>query len=827
MVTSHGRFLILRRHDTVPSILYYPLLDDSESQEPSPKKTKHVEENRTIAEKLRACKYSTFNQINADVEFVCASLMKALKEREDSLSSGPYATATPLSEEDVTLLASIMAFQKVFKTLVGSSSIQTLSNGTAKEIKTEDANEFSVMDASKPGRPILTLFANAQGPKQLFSSFQKPIRVGDQTDGDEIDIGVEVTIPLRELGLPNFVVSTTIPPSSVGGQPAKGKTFGERFPPPKNTPHLQPPKSSNKLATKASTIGWVSGESLSRQITRRSYNWCVTRLNTGKSLDYSKVLDMQSEPVSPEERRRQRDRALSIGSAQPPQSEAARLAVQQVKDETLFRNAFSSFAPCYDNSDAIVPTEVKNEIWWSRIGQYRAERVFAPATVVDEVEEIGTEEEDAEDKEMKEAIENFDPALFQGTDPFNKEEQDETMADILQEVNDLIETLYSYQRIRGSTLASTTAPTTPVSQRTALTEIIGTPSTPSAAEVEIFKTLQEQLVLLITQLPPYLVTRLNGDKLQELNISTQILFETDDAPGILEDNTPTPAIKEAAAHLDSQASAQRTYARNAPLAPTRSNSNYYPQSQGQPRTPSASYPRPSAPQGYAGGYTNTPGRPHYGAPQPGFAQGVYAQTPMRMGYQSTPQSQYYQQNQQAQSRMNFAQTYQGTPTNHVRQYPQQHMPNYQQRSSSGHGAYGYQQPVPSPHMRNVPSPMQAGHVPPPLATPLGMPQQGLPGLSATSPHLRNPSGGRTQYYPPAQANAIGPSGFHTTMTREEQQVMMDRQRQLAMQNQARSAAMGQANANMNAQPPSAYTTPSRNSSNTPAPPSAGMNGTPR
>jgi hypothetical protein len=774
-------------------------LESSQDEEPFSKKTKISDSKpSTIADKLRSGSYTSAEGLDADIKSVCDEMMKNIKENQESQSVTSYGRPQ-MSNEDLELLAGVLAFQQVSAQFTSQIPATKLVNGTSEKVEKKEDDDLPAIDLSSWGKPVLTLFASAGGPKVLFSSFQNARRVESKSDG--LDGSVEVTLPLRESALPNFISSTSIINPLTKSRPAKGLTFGERFPTPKSVPQLIPPKTTNKLLTKASTIGWLSEEAVSRSISRRTYNWCVTRLNTGRSLDYSEVHKLPHEPNSPEERRRQRDRALSTGSAQPPQSEAARIAAEQAKDEALLRNAFSSFAPCYDNSDAVVPTSVKTDLWWARVGHQRAARVFGADFEEEEEEEESEAEEDQledEEKVFKEAVENFDPAILEASAPFERK-KDQDLDDILEEVSDLIETLYSYQKIRGSTISSTSAPMTPVGQRTALTESIGTPTTPSTAETEIYKTLQAQLSLLIGQLPPSAVTRLNGDKLQKLNISTTILVETEDAAGVLEEE---PAPKPVADGLTPQAAQQRVVPRTTALAPARTASGYY-QTPNMPRTPSASYPRPSGTPGYPA-YPQTVQRAQYVQPQSGFNQAGYGQSPMRVNYQQSPQ--YFAQNQMT-NRMAYAPNYQVTPQAQRQYPPQSPMQNYQRPAG-----YGYQQPATTPQIRTA-SPMQ--------------------GPAGASPHFRNNSigSGRTQYYPPATAHAIGPTGFHSSMTAQEQQAMIDRNRQIALQNQARAAAASQASGNVALQPaPSAYTTPSRHSSDTPQPvvgQGYQMNGTPK
>jgi hypothetical protein len=403
-----------------------------------------------------------------------------------------------------------------------------------------------------------------------------------------------------------------------------------------------------------------------------------------------------------------------------------------------------------------------------------------------------------------------------------KSEDDTEVDDLLQEINDLIQTLYSYQRMRLSTLP--TIAMTP-GQKNLLAEVIGTPSTPSAVENEVYRTLRAQLALLIAQLPPYAVARLNGDQLEELNVSSHIVVESGDEPGIMDDDSVVHAPKQSIVPQVAQPQqlpprapttnyanypgSTNNYNRNTPVQTSNRNPSSFYSQHGQPvRTPSLPYQRSSSGvQTFAGGYPTTSPRPGY--PQQGYNQS----TPTRGGgYPQTPQpsqpSQFYQQVQQQISagRTNYSSSFHpGSPQQmQNRNYAQTPASNYAGRPQNmGPSSYNYQQPAHSPHMRTA-SPLQPG-------------MHGMATASAGSPpqYNRTQSTGqvRSQFYGPAQAAAIGPSGFHSTMTTHEQQQMMERQRaQIAAQTQARLAAAGQTGANMG---------PSRGSSGTPQPPNAG------
>jgi hypothetical protein len=73
---------------------------------------------------------------------------------------------------------------------------------------------------------------------------------------------------------------------------------------------------------------------------------------------------MPKDQASPTAKQESRQRALSMGEAQQPPSEAIFVAVQQAKEDALFRSAYSSFAPSRDDASAIILEETKNMVWW-------------------------------------------------------------------------------------------------------------------------------------------------------------------------------------------------------------------------------------------------------------------------------------------------------------------------------------------------------------------------------------------------------------------------------------------------------------------------------
>jgi hypothetical protein len=712
--------------------LNYSLPLPESTDEPSNKRTKLSDDApSTIANKIEQGGYSSLRALQFDVDEISEHIIKQIREKETASISGSNVGLNTLRPADSELLARVLALQKVVKALVqddatshppkSRNGIQT--NGfNVNGVKLEGEDDELLGE----GKPVLSIFANAQGPKQLFSSFQQDIKVGPggHIESKELDESVEVTLPILESTLPSFITVSKRSNITSADKSAdkRSQKLGERFGPPagRQLPHLQVPKPSNKLLTKSGSVNWIPHETLSKatSIVRQSYNWPSMKQASGRWLSYSGVSSGQ-DPQSPEAKRRQRDRALSTGAAKLPQSEESLLAEEQAKEEALFRSVFSSFAPSVDNSGAIVPDHVKNEIWWDRVGRQRAEKVFiGPALLDEDDEEVEKEDFSEQDKVFEDIAKNFDPALLPSLDE-EKKKDDEVDAK-LQEITDLIETLYSYQKIRNSQLPSTSVPITPVGARQPLSEIIGTPDTPSASEMDVYKSLKTKLALCVLDLPPYAIAKLNGEK-----------------------------------YGDPRAGGVQNYG-------------------GYPQTA----PRPSYPAG-AASYAAA-GRPSF----PQTPQYNPSQAQQAIAANRAPYSQYYQSS---------------TPqTGYGRQYQQGAVPNYGQRPQSQQ--YGYTpQPTQSPNMRTA-SPMQQ---------------------NASNPATqfnRTPSAQptRTQFYGPPQASALGPSGFHTSMSPQEQQMLMDRQRaQVAIQNQARLTATPTANL-PGTQPIPPYS-PQRQVSGTPQP----------
>jgi len=506
---------------------------------------------------------------------------------------------------------------------------------------------------------------------------------------------------------------------------------------------------------------------------------------------------MPKDQTSPTAKQKSRQRALSMGEAQQPPSEAILVAVQHAKEDAMFRSAYSSFAPTRDDSLAIVPEETKNMVWWQKVGEKRFQETFPidPALLdaeqTNELEVNGTTDED---EGFKNAVENFVPLeedVFPGTEEKTDEEKDTD--EVLKEISELLETLASYQRIRN--LSLTTNPRTPIVQNSSLATLAGSPSTPSTEEVDVYQILKSQLTLLISQLPPYAVAKLNGDQMDELNISRTILFDTRAYKGVLEEDqlsrlarapavaVATPAtLPRAASGSHAHYPASSTQYNRPPASAHQSSARpVYSQQPSVHRSSSMHLQRsPSGPaQTYqAGGASYAP------TPRPGYAATPsFNQQASRPGYGTTPSGQYFPQ-RSAQpgsfSGTTGSQYYNSTPqSQHQNRYAaQQNQNSYYPRSQNVapmyNNAQASQARTASP-IKAAPAPVQ-------------------PGFSSRPGYGTPVSGGQTRstYYGPSQygtSPAPAVSAPYTGMSANAQQMMIDRQQaQVAAQSQARLAA---------------------------------------
>lgn len=822
----HVAMLIIYSYDTKPSILAHPITSSitrSSSGEADSKRTKLTPPSgpATITSLIQDGSYDSLHALEQDVENATTEILAA--------NGGADVPTVPTSPKETTLQAQVLAFRRVLKNLVEREEMRKAQNvvqssevpNDNEEVK-EDGSPVPIKEEEEPQAPqsrtVLTLYGAAgQIPKQLFSSLQQSRKVSPADPISSLDTSIQVTLPLRESALPNIMSTTEVYPlpDQTDSKKKKTTTIGEVFRAPAHLPPISPPKAARPTTGKSNTITFAPPES-SKSSRKGSQSYTNQNMSAGFWLGYAGV-DMPKDQSSPTAKQKSRQRALSMGEAQQPPSEATLVAVQQAREDALFRSAYSSFAPTRDDATAIVPEETKNRVWWQKVGEKRFNEMFPidPALLdAEEAIDVDTNGATDEDDGFKNVVEEFVPV--EGgliPEPEEKSEEEKGTDEVLREISELLETLASHQRIRNSSL--TTNPRTPVVQNSSLASLAGSPSMPSTEEFDVYQILKSQLTLLVSQLPPYAVAKLNGDQLEELNISRTILFDTKEYKGVLEEDqlsrlakapampaTPATLTRTGSGHYPTTAS---QYTRPPPSVhqsgarPVQAAQSLYPPQQSLHRSSSMSQRSPSGPS-----HTYQPGGVSYAPSSRSYSttQSYNQQTP-RPNYGQTPSGQYYPQRPAqtgafggAAASQYHASTPQTLPQNRYGAQPSQN--GYYPRSQNVAPMYNS---VQTPQARTA-SPLKA--TPAPMQPNFNA--RAAFGTPVTSGQARSTYYGPSQYGTP-QLTA-GSSGFNGSSN--PQQMMLDRQQaQVAAQSQARLAAQNSF---------------SRQGSGTPQPPNSSFGG---
>ena len=690
----------------------------------------------------------------------------------------------------------------------------------SSDIHDESKKGLSSLYGEVPARAVLTLYGSAPTPKQLFSSLQQPMKLKHSKAPPTSlhDTGFEdesfltnvnpFTPPLREPTLPNGISTTKIIPiHSEKAVDSKGRplTFGDIFAPPSSVPPLNPPKQSRHTATRSQSVNWYTPGELSSPVRSNSIRKTYTNqpLSSGQWLTYN-VAPSLAQLSSPGEKRKQRDRALSVGESRTSLPEETLIAHQQAKDEALFKSAYSSFAPDHDDAAAIVPNQLKNRLWWKRVGVKRYESLMGrdeQNILGVHLEDIGTTHSANEDELFKEAVEFWEPEEIPGNFDLTRndfkdgEHEDEDMEEILSNISDLLETMNSYQRVRNLSLAGNARTT--AGQNAQLTAMTGSPTSPSSAEFDMYKILESQLILIISSLPPYAVAKLDGDYLGALNISTRIKREGRNHKGTMEDydfvpkaRLPVPA---AAASSPARTTPQinvsgRSGSYQAPLSTPAQRVAYTPST--RPNAPSATYPthqytnRPPTTTTQYGSYTsqqpsarNSYSAHQYGAPAPQSQANQYTN-----GNRQYPTQGYYGAQYNGGQPPVPAVPVQGS------QYQRPSQPGYQQRAQNSQ-AYGYSSTPSAARSTSPPNPATAYAVQTPGRAGYTTPVTGYVAPRSQFPHPPQSSTASAMPLPVANG-AAGTIGQQLGLSAEEQALLMLRNKEMLQRNAMNSPRRG-------------------------------------
>ena len=663
------------------------------------------------------------------------------KELESAIRSSEKDSQNQgrVSVEDLKRIQRLNAYAQMVEEIVDREASRVKAhantNGNLKQEPKPLANGVQSAAPESTDRTtgtVLTLLGNAPNPRQLFSSMQH------SQDFDDSNIKLE--LPVEEVGLPNGLTATKIVPSDSASS-KRAPTLEEAFPAPYSLPSIHPPKGHKRSAVRDTTLNWEFKDPVTRGSKRGGYT--TQSLTTADWLGYGGV-DPAYGFYSPQEKRKQRDRALSGGERlQTAPTKAQAEAELQKQEEALFRRAFSSFAPSSDSTRSLVPAQTKAMIWFSKLGDRRFNEVFAddPALVHDVQSsdfalDPALEETSQKEEDFSNVLEQLDslPVETFSEPSINKTDPDE----VLGQISELLETLASQQRIRNAIIPSTTSVSrTPISPAPTLASKIGKPDAPAEDEINTYTKLRHEIAYLVLKLPPYAVAKLDGDQLADLGVSQLLPFEAHDYQGGMdEDEVAKIAKRTAAATAAATASLTRPtssttgqhYSRSSgnPAIGQAANTRY-----GQPaavpnRTPATAPTYQRSTSGQSGNYGTPSAAPRttYAQQPSQYSRPVTTQQ-SSYGQTNTQQPQYYGQSRPAQAPTaygSYGQNYgQGNTQTQARPgYASQPLAQFQPRTQNA-AAYSTNSGVPaqasqSPYKRTASPAMQ------PLYP--GAPQQG-------------------------------------------------------------------------------------------------------
>ncbi|KAM0284117.1 hypothetical protein ACHAQH_002105 [Verticillium albo-atrum] len=567
-------FKVLTSYDTTPSILQRPLRVSETDNEPDAKRQKPSNGAAavTVADKVAQDQYTLLDDLADD-------LLAAAADQFTELQSSRIGAD---ADKNDVFVEGLVRFK--MKALELFRREKNYPRGAS------DPQQKIQPDVATAGRLVLSVAGSGPQGRQLFSSLPLSSR-GHQA----------ATKSLSRSDLPHNLSSTRILPTR---QSERNYTLGELFSSPRPLPPLQPPKQPKPQA-KGNVLTFRHPEipALSKY---RTNTYFTQKVTVGHFLDYSNVAPSttQSKEI------KQRQRAQSLAGHKPSASE---LEVSEM--ESLFRAAFSSFAPCKDDSAAMVPASLAGRMYWQQTGQRNFNRMIEAELqeteddMADQKPDTTSQIMELDEELIQEAIDNWDDKIDPALEIWGPQKTDEEKdtEDLLNQVDDLIETLASHQRIRNTAL--------PSSQNKYAGDpsggdmlASGTGANPSEEEVATYEALKAQLNLIIKMLPPFAVAKLDGDRLNDLLVSTSLEVRTDQYKGVMQDEG---GVQVRARQQQSAAASSNVVrpsgAHRTPSTPSYNYGNNQPYG-----TPN----RQGAPQQYFRGNTQTPiqQQPHLGRP---------------------------------------------------------------------------------------------------------------------------------------------------------------------------------------------------------------------
>lgn len=367
----------------------------------------------------------------------------------------------------------------------------------AKVSQTADDDPPKANAVSQQPRQFLSLRSQVNGTSQLlFSGLSSPPQSKDHTDDTVIPKSDESMLP-KGFELNDYAALG----ASASTHKREKRHFGAVFHPPSRIKPLDQPQRSRDFV-RGNTLEFIPPSSRTENLPQNKNDYKFAKLATGAWLSYGAASSYY-------DRRR---------THHPPSSSDFKATLanndmqkrDQRRPDALFNSVYSSFAPSADSTYSIVSERDRSTQWWHKYGEQKLLKLFN----VQESKEFTVDSKDrrGEVEEFADVVANFEPVEAEEKPELRGE--DKEADDLLEEVSDLIETLTSYQRNRSLEPIAT-----------------GSVPQPSKSEIDVFEMLKNQLSILISSLPPFAVAKLNGDQLEDLNISTKLLIEAPDFPG--------------------------------------------------------------------------------------------------------------------------------------------------------------------------------------------------------------------------------------------------------------------------------------------------------
>lgn len=510
-----------------------------------------IDETDTIEKKILDGDYASYEDVLEDVEALTPAIL-------DEKPNGPMVngiTTQPTSKARERI-AAMQEFLTKASRRHAASVKQEVLEGNDKEVEVALSH-----DARDAGQVLTVRTQTSTGARQVFSGLQRSARL-EAEGGDSGVFTFDIAAPIDLKRLPNgFDIIEPIPLNAhmKRKEEKQVRTFGEVFTPHKNTKPLEAPRPAKSIA-KGHSVSFIS--------------------NTDA------LYAQRSEPIF------KSDHLYS----QLPAGQWLRYKNDQEVFDSLFQAAYSSFAPKYDDSSALIPQRTRSALWL-RNHSKQSPSVY-PEDVLMETTSINMGDDDFAD-----VVANFKPEEVNLEASGLEREELNDVDDVLREVSDLLQTLSSYQRIRDVEQSRISA------------------TTPSAPEFDTYEILKSQLSIMVNSLPPFAVAKLNGDQLKDLNISSNFVCSLNDYPGIAEADDAELAKRRA--KLAATTAASRT---PAPVQTTARPTTYQaPAISHTPRTPAystttAAYARPSS-------YTQPYRPPPASTPRPAYPQAQYGGSP--------------------------------------------------------------------------------------------------------------------------------------------------------------------------------------------------------